>query len=494
MNPTTLFPARSSSTPDAESISSLPSREGGESGVFEKLMRDAETDARDWREEAEANSTELGGMGMPVRPTEMNAPLDLPKTEKMAQDRSSQAPTELTFEARVERRDGGGGDESYNQAQELESPESKLEQGEEKSGTESEENEAEGTVQESSEPEAKDAEENSNEEIDVDLVSEMETDEVSIEEESQEAVSTEEPVEPELAKPDLKEKNTKKELIEEEIESTKKSTKTSINIGKTEKTASRQPVLADAEVEPDSLPNVSGTKIAPNASSMWNTARNAATLEPSVEEIPVDTPQEWAGEFADDLGGSMKEFSDSQHDLPQPVLNVQSVSATGQAQGSTMAQFSTLTPQVSALMESIWNRVTTFRLRGDSSWTVRIRPDQDTALQLTIKMGTTGLEVHTRLQHGDMAKLGASWGDLQNALSERGVQLHDLESEEGSENGGEMFDMNMFQNDDEAAFSGEGSREGDENFAPIGPRPEDQPEPEPKPRRAPARSGFEQWA
>jgi hypothetical protein len=141
-------------------------------------------------------------------------------------------------------------------------------------------------------------------------------------------------------------------------------------------------------------------------------------------------------------------------------------------------------------METIWNRVTTFRARGDSSWTVQIRADDQTRLQLTIKMGATGLEIQTRMQQGDMGRLGAGWGDLQNALSERGVQLHDLETEESQKDSAEAFDLNLFGNLDENASGEPGEHEAEEALAPAGPKPITRP----KPRPVPAHDGFEHWA
>jgi len=245
--------------------------------------------------------------------------------------------------------------------------------------------------------------------------------------------------------------------------------------------------------EPALAPALDGTKIAPNQQSMLNIAKNVAAMEPSASEnVSADTTFDMGEGGSDQFGGTNMDFSENTREMSQSALNAQGVVATGQSSGVTSTIFSAASPQITALMETIWNRVTTFRARGDSSWTVQIRPDDHTRMQLTIKMGATGLEILTRLQQGDMARLGSSWGDLQNALSERGVQLHDLESEEAQSE--DVFDMEMFGNDDEAASSEAGDRDLEEGFAPIGPVPDDRPKTEARPRSASSHDGFEHWA
>ena len=226
---------------------------------------------------------------------------------------------------------------------------------------------------------------------------------------------------------------------------------------------------------------------------MLNTAKNAVTLEqPASENISADSAFDMGESGSDQFGGTNLDFSENTREMPQPALNVQGVAATGQSSGVAPTIISAASPQMSALMETIWNRVTTFRTRGDSSWTVQIRPDDQTRMQLTIKIGATGLEILTRLQQGDMARLGSSWGDLQNALSERGVQLHDLESEEAQSR--DVFDMEMFGNDEETASSEAGDRDLEEGFAPIGPLTDDRPKTESRPRGTSSHDGFEHWA
>jgi hypothetical protein len=245
--------------------------------------------------------------------------------------------------------------------------------------------------------------------------------------------------------------------------------------------------------EPAQPPTLDGTKIAPNQQSMLNTAKNVATLEQSaLEDFPADSDFDMGNGQSDQFGGTNMDFSENTREMPQPTLNVQGVVATGQSSGVTPTIFSAATPQMTALLETIWNRVTTFRARGDSSWTVQIRPDDHTRMQLTIKMGATGLEVLTRLQQGDMARLGSSWGDLQNALSERGVQLHDLEAEEAQLE--DVFDMEMFGDEEETASSEAGDSDLEEGFAPIGPSPDDRPKTESRPRSTSSHDGFEHWA
>ena len=93
-----------------------------------------------------------------------------------------------------------------------------------------------------------------------------------------------------------------------------------------------------------------------------------------------------------------------------------------------------------------------------------------------------------------MQRLGTTWGDLQNALSERGVRLHDLEAEEARSDSAETFDMEMFGNGSETASSETEDRNAEEGFAPIEPQPETRPDQEIRPRRTSTHDGFESWA
>ena len=85
------------------------------------------------------------------------------------------------------------------------------------------------------------------------------------------------------------------------------------------------------------------------------------------------------------------------------------------------------------MLEKIWDAVTTFRVRGENEMTVKVQPDNDTEMQLTIKYGNGGVEIEARMQQGDGRQLASGWNELQQQLSERGVNLGDLASEDSED-------------------------------------------------------------
>ena len=131
----------------------------------------------------------------------------------------------------------------------------------------------------------------------------------------------------------------------------------------------------------------------------------------------------------------------AQQDLPKetpketvlPVTSVQS--ATPAVTGVTPAQ-AAAAPQgaLNPMLEKIWDAVTTFRVRGENEMTVKVQPDNDTEMQLTIKYGAGGVEIEARMHQGDGRQLASGWNELQQQLSERGVNLGDLASEDSEEN------------------------------------------------------------
>jgi len=80
------------------------------------------------------------------------------------------------------------------------------------------------------------------------------------------------------------------------------------------------------------------------------------------------------------------------------------------------------------LTERIWSAVETFRSTGANDWVVRIRPDQETELNLRLKMQENQLVIHAKLENGNWETLAPSWRDLQAHLANRGIQLQPLEN------------------------------------------------------------------
>ena len=125
-----------------------------------------------------------------------------------------------------------------------------------------------------------------------------------------------------------------------------------------------------------------------------------------------------------------------QQDLPRelskeqilPITPVQSAVASTNGVTSTQAMAPT-GGVVSPMLEKIWDAVTTFRVRGENEMTVKVQPDNDTEMQLTIKYGAGGVEIEARMQQGDGRQLASGWNELQKQLSERGVNLGELTSD-----------------------------------------------------------------
>lgn len=176
-----------------------------------------------------------------------------------------------------------------------------------------------------------------------------------------------------------------------------------------------------------------GTQVAPKLDNMTMSSKPLAP-KPEVKPVLVEEVRPATGADSSPRSGQQS----AQQDLPkdnspkEPVLPVAGVqNATPATNGVTPAQAvaaqqGTLNP----MLEKIWDAVTTFRVRGENEMTVKVQPDNDTEMQLTIKYGAGGVEIEARMQQGDGRQLASGWNELQQQLSERGVNLGDLASED----------------------------------------------------------------
>lgn len=179
-----------------------------------------------------------------------------------------------------------------------------------------------------------------------------------------------------------------------------------------------------------------GTQVAPKTDNMTMLSK---TLAPKPEAKPVLVEELRPATGAAETSPRSGQQS-AQQDLPKetpketvfPVTPVQS--ATPAATSVTSVQAAATTQAaLNPMLEKIWDAVTTFRVRGENEMTVKVQPDNDTELQLTIKYGTGGVEIEARMQQGDGRQLASGWNELQQQLSERGVNLGDLASEDSEE-------------------------------------------------------------
>ena len=201
------------------------------------------------------------------------------------------------------------------------------------------------------------------------------------------------------------------------------------------KLATQQPNPVLKEMVPQSAAK-DGTQVASKTDNMTMPSKPLAP-KPEAKPVLVEElrPATGAGETSP-RSGQQSAQQDSPRETPKetilPVTSVQS--ATSAVSGVTPAQ-AVAAPQgaLNPMLEKIWDAVTTFRVRGENEMTVKVQPDNDTEMQLTIKYGAGGVEIEARMHQGDGRQLASGWSELQQQLSERGVNLGDLASEDSEE-------------------------------------------------------------
>ena len=200
------------------------------------------------------------------------------------------------------------------------------------------------------------------------------------------------------------------------------------------KSAAQQPNPVLKEMAPQSAAK-DGTQVAPKTDNMTMPSKPLAP-KPEAKPVLVEEVRPATGAETSPRSGQQSAQQDLPKETPKetilPVTAVQS--AAPAVIGVTPAQ-ATAAPQgaLSPMLEKIWDAVTTFRVRGENEMTVKVQPDNDTEMQLTIKYGTGGVEIEARMQQGDGRQLASGWNELQQQLSERGVNLGDLASEDSEE-------------------------------------------------------------
>ena len=178
-----------------------------------------------------------------------------------------------------------------------------------------------------------------------------------------------------------------------------------------------------------------GTQVASKIDNMTMPSKLLAP-KPEVKPVLVQEVRPATGAETSPRSGQQSAQQDLPKETPKetvlPVTPVQS--ATPAATSVTSVQAAATTQAaLNPMLEKIWDAVTTFRVRGENEMTVKVQPDNDTELQLTIKYSTGGVEIEARMQQGDGRQLASGWNELQQQLSERGVNLGDLASEDSEE-------------------------------------------------------------
>ena len=199
--------------------------------------------------------------------------------------------------------------------------------------------------------------------------------------------------------------------------------------------ALQQPNPVLKEMAPQSVAK-DGTQVALKTDNMTMPSKPLAP-KPEAKPVLVEElrPATGAAETSPRSGQQSAQQDLPKETLKETILPVTSVqSATPAVSGVTPAQ-AAAAPQgtLNPMLEKIWDAVTTFRVRGENEMTVKVQPDKDTEMQLTIKYGVGGVEIEARMHQGDGRQLASGWNELQQQLSERGVNLGDLTSEDSEE-------------------------------------------------------------
>ena len=83
------------------------------------------------------------------------------------------------------------------------------------------------------------------------------------------------------------------------------------------------------------------------------------------------------------------------------------------------------------LADHVWSAVEKFHATSHQDWVVSIRPDQETHLNLKLKLQDNQVHVHATLESGNWGAVAPHWPELQAVLAERGIQLKPLEAGSG---------------------------------------------------------------
>jgi len=207
-----------------------------------------------------------------------------------------------------------------------------------------------------------------------------------------------------------------------------------------------KPFLGEGQVK-------DGTQVAPSQDNMLMQAKQSA-MKPEAKPVLVEELRPATAADTAPRSGNQQ----ANQDLPResakeqtlPVAPVQN--ATPAVTGTTSNQaVATTGGVVSPMLEKIWDAVTTFRIRGENEMVVKVQPDSNTEMQLTIKYGAGGVEIEARMQQGDGRQLASGWNELQQQLSDRGVNLGELLSDD-SENRSHDSNARQFNQQNQQAY------------------------------------------
>ena len=117
----------------------------------------------------------------------------------------------------------------------------------------------------------------------------------------------------------------------------------------------------------------------------------------------------------------------SRQELPAPTVVTQDSSPNQHAESVSSAETSSPhAARVATLTQMISEEVRVFRQAKSDGLEVVLKPDHHTEIALEFRIHQGQLEACARCQQGDFHALHAEWPQLQQALSQQGVRLLDL--------------------------------------------------------------------
>jgi len=257
---------------------------------------------------------------------------------------------------------------------------------------------------------------------------------------------------------------------------------------------------APKTAEPEGKPG-NGTQFAVNGSNMVMQAKQSSPSQGERPALVEELRPATTADVSPQSGGQSQQQDLPREQAKEPLQSIAPVSSAAlpAATGTGAAQaFAPTAGIITPLMEKIWQSVSTFRARGGDEVTVKIQPDNRTELALTIKYGKGGVEIQARMQQGDGQQLQAGWSELQQALSERGVNLSELSRSENSEKEFTENGRNSQKNGENGPKNdGFGFIDEDAEWAALGLNPKsenDEKEPARRERALPAHDGWQSWA
>jgi hypothetical protein len=238
-----------------------------------------------------------------------------------------------------------------------------------------------------------------------------------------------------------------------------------------------------------------GTQFAVNTDKMVMQAKQSAPSDEARPALVEELRPATSAELSSQAGSQQQDLPREQaKETPLPVTPVVTVAATGTGAAQAFAPSAGI---ITPLMEKIWTAVSTYRARGGDEVVVKIQPDAKTELELTIKYSKAGVEIQARMQQGDGQQLAMGWKELQQALTERGVSLSDLNRGDSVESDFDQTAQNFSKNSQNQAQNAElnlGDDRGDWSALGLKPKGENKTQPTRREPVLPVHDGWQSWA